>query len=75
MAETALDSLPFGRRAHISRLLLADGARRRMMELGFVPGASVSVLHKSPCGGIAAYGVHGAVIALRGRDARQILVE
>lgn len=75
MAETTLDALQPGRKAHVTRLLLEGGVRRRMMDLGFVPGAAVAVLHKSPCGGIAAYGVHGAVIALRGGDARQIFVE
>ena len=48
---------------------------RRLQDLGFVPGTSVRALYAGCCGGIRAYGIHGSVIALRTRDADEILME
>ena len=45
-----------------------------MLDLGFVPGRPVSALQESPWGDPVAYGVCGAVIALRRADTQQILV-
>ncbi|CDD30438.1 putative uncharacterized protein [Firmicutes bacterium CAG:94] len=46
--------------------------RRQLRDLGFVPGAQVECLGKSPLGDPAAYRVRGAVVALRRRDAQRI---
>ncbi|MEW5873884.1 MAG: FeoA family protein [Candidatus Zixiibacteriota bacterium] len=55
--------------------LTAEGlVRRRLLDLGFTPGARVDVLHRSPMGDPVAYRVRGATIALRGVDANQVLV-
>ena len=45
-----------------------------MLDLGFIPGAPVSALQAAPWGDPVAYGVRGAVIALRREDARRILI-
>lgn len=42
------------------------------LDLGFVPGAQVECLGRSPLGDPAAYRVRGAVVALRRRDAQLI---
>lgn len=70
-----LDALCVGESARIAALTAAGGQRRRLLELGFVPGAQVDALHCAPCGDPVAYGVRGAVIALRRADARRILIE
>lgn len=49
--------------------------RRRLRELGLVEGTAVTCLGRSPLGDPAAYGILGAVIALRDRDAAGVLVE
>jgi len=55
--------------------LTAEGlVRRRLLDLGFVPGTRVDVLRRSPLGDPIAYRVRGATIALRGVDADQVLV-
>ena len=46
----------------------------RLRDLGFLPGASVEALGKSPLGDPIAYLVRGTVIALRRRDAALVRV-
>ena len=75
MEETrTLDRLAAGRRAVVAELTAPEDQRRRLQELGFVPGGRVEVVQESPWGDPVAYAVCGAVIALRRSDARQILV-
>ncbi len=49
--------------------------RERLMELGFTKGAEVTSLHRSPSGDPVAYGVKGAVMALRKEDADNIYIK
>jgi ferrous iron transport protein A len=49
--------------------------RRRLLELGFVPGTPVLRCEGTPGGDPLAYLVRGAVLALRRSDARHIQVE
>ena len=71
---TTLDRLPLNRRAVVAAVSAPEDQRRRLLELGFVPGGEVSAVHESPWGDPVAYAVCGAVIALRRADARQISV-
>lgn len=73
--EKSLDTLRVGEHGTVASLRAVGAARRRMLDLGFVPGARVRALHTAPWGDPVAYGVRGAVIALRKRDARSILLE
>lgn len=61
-----------GHRAWVGELSAQGELRRRLRDLGFVPGAQVECLGKSPLGDPAAYQVRGAVVALRRRDAQLI---
>jgi len=56
---------------------LADSAlnRRRMLDLGIVPGTAIEAFMESPFGGITAYFIRGALIAIRHEDAENIIVE
>ena len=74
MENTTLDRLPTGRKATVSRLLAPQGEQLRLMELGFIPGRTVSALQAAPWGDPMAYGVRGAVIALRRTDAHNISI-
>ncbi len=71
---TTLDRLAVGRRAAVTALSASGGQRRRLLELGFVPGGEVAAVQESPWGDPVAYAVCGAVIALRRVDAGQIAV-
>ena len=46
----------------------------RLEDMGLAKGAAVRCLFKSPFGGISAYFVRGAVIALRLEDSGRIIV-
>jgi ferrous iron transport protein A len=70
-----LNRLPVGQSAYVTALALEGPIRRRMMDLGLVQGTQVEAVMSSPSGDPVAYGIRGAVIALRSEDARQILVQ
>src|SRR5690242_19798526 len=54
----------------------ASELERRLLELGFVEGARVEILHQGPFGGDPiAVRVNDATIALRRREARALLTE
>ena len=52
-----------------------EGAiRRRLLDLGLVPGTRVKALRVSPLGDPKAYHIRGAVIALRAEEAGLIAI-
>lgn len=69
---TSLDRLPSGGRGLVEEISVQGPMRRRLQDLGFVSGAQVECLGKSPLGDPSAYGVRGAVVVLRRRDARLV---
>ncbi len=72
-----LTFLPKGATACIVRLAndLRGLPRQRLLDLGFVPGARVSVYLISPLGDPTAYDVKGSTVALRSEQSGKILVE
>lgn len=72
--ETSLNRLPPDRRAVVQEVFAQGAQRRRLQELGFVPGAQVECVGTSPLGDPRAYQLRGTVIALRRRDARPVRV-
>ncbi len=71
---SVLSDLPTGREARISHLFAGEPIRRRLQDIGIIPGTLVRCIMKSPFGDPAAYSVRGAVIAIRNCDAEKILV-
>lgn len=69
-----LPELRPGERGIVCELCAEDGMRRRLLDLGFVPGTAVDCVGRSPAGDPAAYCVRGAVIALRNTDGRSVRV-
>jgi Fe2+ transport system protein FeoA len=63
-----------GGRARIESLLHEPQERRRLMDLGFVPGAEIERLLDAPLGGTIAFRIRGTVIALRDDQTDQIEV-
>ena len=61
--------------AVVSGMYSQGSIRRRLRDIGFVEGAEVECLMKSPLGDPAAYLIKGAVIALRREDAASVMVE
>ena len=61
--------------ARIAELSVQGAVRRRLQDLGFVPGSEVRALYAGSRGSIRAYAVGGSVIALRRGDAERITVQ
>ena len=51
-----------------------DAIKRRFLDIGIVPEARIKKVLICPFGGISAYFIMGATIAIRDNDARGILV-
>ncbi len=64
-----------GEQAHVVWLASEAHMKQRLLDLGFAPDESLSCVLKSPRGGMGAYLVRGAVIALRQENANEIFVE
>ena len=69
-----LNLLPLGESAEICALRTVGAMRRRLLDIGFVPGEPVRALYRGCHGGPMAYLINGAVIALRGEDAEDIII-
>ncbi len=76
VASRRLSELPLGGRARVLSIASACSGlqRRRLLDLGLVPGTVVSAELKGAAGGPTAYRIRGAVIALRRAQAEQIQI-
>lgn len=59
----------------IQKLKLEGVMRRRLLDLGFVKGAEVLVLQRSPLGDPVAFRVSGTTVALRKEESSKIFGE
>ncbi|ATP39554.1 ferrous iron transport protein A [Solibacillus sp. R5-41] len=71
---TLLDLSP-GEKMNITSLELENVMRRRLLDLGFVPGFIVEMIQYSPLGDPLAFRVSGTIIALRKEECVKILGE
>lgn len=71
----SLDKLKNGCTATVLSIKTSANLKQRLMDIGFVKGATVKVVHQSPSGNPRAYLIKGVVIALRNCDASEIVVE
>ncbi len=75
MNTLTLDNLSLNKCSRVAGLLSGGAMRRRMIDLGIVEGTKIECVGRSPSGDPSAYLVRGAVIAIRKRDARDILID
>ncbi|MDR1619499.1 MAG: ferrous iron transport protein A [Clostridiales bacterium] len=64
--------VPVGATASINSLAATGATRRRLLDIGFTPGARATCLYEAPGGDPRAYALRGAVIALRNEDAARV---
>lgn len=69
-----LSDLPVGKAATVNSIQAHGPARRRMLDLGLLPGTKVEAVRLSPVGDLKAYRVRSTVIAFRKEEADQILI-
>jgi len=70
-----LGELPIGSQALVAEVQGGGKHQRRMLDMGFVPGAGVTVIRRAPLGDLIEYRVKGTAVALRREDADTVLVE
>lgn len=69
-----LNTIPAGSYALVAQIEAEGVSRRRLLDLGLVPGTRVEVVRRSPLGDPVAYNIRGAIIALREEESRRVLV-
>lgn len=67
-----LDDMIPGQRADVLELRTESRMRRRLLDLGLVPGTQVECVGQSPGGDPKAYLIRGAAVAIRSEDARTV---
>jgi len=70
-----LGRLPVGTRAQVVEIRGGGKQQRRMLDMGFVPGAEVTVMRKASLGDPIEYRIKGTGVAMRRSDANYVLVE
>ena len=68
----SLNTLRVGESALVSHIEAEPAMRRRLLELGLVPGTRVECVGQSPGGDPKAYLIRGAAVAIRSEDARTV---
>ena len=71
----SLADLPLGRSGKVSQVEGARAFRRRLLEMGLVPGTDVRVVTIAPLGDPLRIEVRGGQWSIRKAEAAQILVE
>lgn len=69
-----LYQLPIGKAAIVKSITAEGITKRRMQDLGLVPGTRIEALRVSPAGDPKAFKIRGAVIAFRKEESIQIIV-
>jgi ferrous iron transport protein A len=69
-----LNTLKTGEKGYVKAINISGAMKRRLFELGLIPGTEISCLLKSPSGDPVAYLIRGAVIALRSEETSNILL-
>lgn len=72
--QLSLNDMTAGAQCLIAAIELHGLLRRRILDLGMVPGTPVECVRRSPSGNPIAFAVRGSTIALRSEDARNIKV-
>lgn len=70
-----LAEVKVGQRARVVGLLVEGLTRRRLLDLGLLPGTEVIAVMRSPLGTPMAYDIRGSMLALRPEDASKITVK
>ena len=60
--------------ARVNEILPECSIKERLFDVGLIPGTRVECIYNSPLGGMKAYRVRGAIIAIRDEDCRSVNV-
>lgn len=73
--EITLNNLKIGKSGKVIKINNEGTIRRRLLDLGLIPGTIVTALLKSPFKDPIAYKIRNATIAIRKCDSKNIIVE
>ena len=69
-----LDTLAIGAEARLVKIGGQRSFRRRLMELGLLPGTPVRIVRRADIGGVLEIEVRGCRVTVRQAEARELLV-
>ena len=69
------DRLPPDGGGRVIDVTLSGMLRRRLFDLGVIPGAVIRRRYTAPSGSPIAFEVQGAIVALRKSDAKNLIIE
>ncbi len=72
---TALDRVAIGGTIRIAAVHGDEPLRRRLLEMGLVPGTLVTILRRAPLGDPIELSAHGYLLSLRVAEARHVFGE
>lgn len=72
---TSLHMVQMNQKFLIQKVEIKGDLKRRLLDLGFVPGSVIEVLKASPLGDPISYRVAGTVIALRKEESQLLFGE
>jgi ferrous iron transport protein A len=75
MNEKTLDQINSGKRAKIIQIKGKGSARRRILDMGMIPGAELEVIKRAPLGDPIEFKIKGYNLTLRKNEAENIIVQ
>lgn len=71
----SLDEMPLGSKAKVKQISRDASVRRRLMDMGVVPGVEIEIKGKAPLGDPIEILLRGYKLTLRKNEAANIIVE
>lgn len=75
MVESTLSNLQPGKKARILKVLAKGTVRRKLMDMGMVPGSEIEVVRTAPLGDPIEFRIKGYSLSMRKQEAVNIVVE
>ena len=70
-----LTNMPIGKSGKVVCLTCQGQKKRRLLDLGLIPGTKIKARQKSPSGDPIAFEIRGATIALRSEETNSVIIE
>ena len=70
-----VNELKIGEKAIVTGLGCSGALRRRIIDMGITPGASMRLVKKAPLGDPLEFNVRGYALSVRKSEAKEIVVE
>lgn len=75
MVENTLNNLQPGEKARIVKVLAKGTVRRKLMDMGLVPGSEIEVIRTAPLGDPIEFRIKGYSLSIRKQESINIVVD